>query len=123
MNATVYGMSAANLNLDASNGPECKINNALVWQKDEMIYAINSATDSAEVGRCRDKIELLAPLWHAVGYAYKTKELFARLVTRAEFIRDGEQEAVDGMRKNAAFRFKTEKHIERLNIMIGEMKS
>jgi hypothetical protein len=60
------------------------LENALVAQKDALIRAMNDATDANDVEalkRVAFAIDSAAPVWEAVGYGYKTRELRHRLAS------------------------------------------
>ena len=55
---------------------EAAIDNALVRQKNKILDLINKGHALAAM----ERLEMVADLWRAAGYEYKTRELLARMV-------------------------------------------
>lgn len=71
-------------------GASDNIENALVGQKNDLICLINYANDGTELAFAERTLRMLSPMWHALGYGYKTRELRQRIVSRAnELLADG----------------------------------
>ena len=61
-----------------------RVDNALVTAKNQLITRIDGVNTFAEWDEVRAQIVFVMPLWTALDYAYKVKELFTRLQRVAE---------------------------------------
>lgn len=71
---TTYELAAKH-----AQGRTSELDNALVAQKDLVLRKINAAEYADQLQEVLNLVNILAPVWDAVGYGYKTKEVRQRL--------------------------------------------
>jgi hypothetical protein len=90
---------------------DTNILNALADQKNDIAARIDFATEPAVLEELHHLITFAAPLWDALEYGYKTKELKDRLRNRANHLILVERAYLAECRKNDRTRVSTEKAI------------
>jgi hypothetical protein len=109
-------MNAATTNYSAAETAD--LENALVATKNRILAMVNAARDAADLERCHEAVNLVMPMWAAVGYAYKGREILKRIGDAADLLHSGEQTYLDGCRKNDRTRATTLAEIGRLAELI-----
>lgn len=88
--------------------------NALMEQKDRIIGLVNFCHEYEDLYRVMRLVEFATPLWSAVGYGYKSQEMKARVIAKADELLTAEETYLEGCRKNCRTRSMTEKSIREL---------
>ena len=97
------------------------VENAMVNQKNELRTMINYASEWEELRRAMTTLEFAAPLWTALGYEYKVRELKQAIRDRADFLIDAEESFLRMERKNSKHRASSERTIRELKDIRGCM--
>ena len=82
---------------DATSATE--VNNALILQKEAVLELVHYD----ELQKAKNLLDLLDPLWSALGYAYKAMEARATIKDRAEEMIANDEEAMKKVRRNTEF--------------------
>lgn len=82
-------------------GTSAVVDNALVNMKNILINRIHKAQDACDMGEILDTLYFVLPLWTALGYAYKCKELASRIVALCDMHIVHCDMSQDGLRTNS----------------------
>jgi hypothetical protein len=96
--------------------------NALINQKNYLLELIYASYEPEDLEKVAALLAFAAPLWEAVDYAYKTRELRTLLLNRAERRLEAEETYLSGLRKNDRTMHSTKRDIERLRKLIADHK-
>lgn len=94
---------------------EAVLSNALVAQKNVILAMIAAAENGRTLESAAAQLRFARPVWEAVGYGYKAREVARRISVRASELLAAEREYLAGCRKNDKTRASTEVSINILN--------
>lgn len=95
--------------------------NSLVAQKDEILRRINAAEYADGLNDVLSLLNFVAPLWEAVGYGDKVREVKQRIKDRAQYQATENEILLMGERKNSKTRRFAENQIEQLNAIAASL--
>lgn len=101
----------------------CDVHNAIVDQKNDIINRINTAEDGKDLEAVASLVLFLKPLWEAVDYGYKVRELRQRIIDRADQLAEGIRGVLGSSRKNFKGRSLFETDLRRLEAMSAYTKA
>ncbi len=102
---------------------QAKIVNACMGQRDKIVFLMDAVdADYVRFHLAYDAIQLCFPVWDALGYGYKAKELYARLKDNIERVIRSEEDYISNIRKNDRTRSAAIAEIKRLRELHAKVK-